>query len=50
MELLLNNYLGHWDILIFHKNVASLFTESAIKPTPLLHANFQMPWRTDATD
>ena len=46
MELLLNNYLGHWDILIFEKTFAFLIVKSAIKPTPLLHANFQMPWRT----
>ena len=46
MKLLLNNYLWHWDILSLRKLVF-LFKESAIKPTPLLHANFQMPWRTE---
>ena len=46
MELLLNNYLGHWDILSLRKLVF-LFKESAIKATPLLHATFQMPWRTE---
>ena len=46
MELLLNNYLGHWDILILEKTFVFLIIKSAIKPTPLLHANFQMPWRT----
>ena len=36
--------LGH---SIFEKNFVFLFKESAIKPTPLLHANFQMSWRTE---
>ena len=46
MELLLNNYLGHWNILILVKTFVFLIIESAIKPTPLLHANFQMPRHT----
>ena len=45
MELLLNNYLGHF--LNIEKTLAFLFIESAIKATPLLHANFQMPWHTE---
>ena len=36
--------LGHWDILIFEKTFVFLFIESVIKSTPLLCANFQMPW------
>ena len=44
-ELLLNNYLGHF--LIIEKTFVFLSTESAIKPTPFLHANVQMPWRTE---
>ena len=37
MELLLNNYLGCF--LVIEKTFVFLFTESAIKPTLLLHAN-----------
>ena len=37
MELLLNNYLGYF--LVIEKTFVFLFTESAIKPTLLLHAN-----------
>ena len=46
MELLLNNYLGHSNILILVKTFVFLIIESAIKPTPLLHANFQMTRHT----
>ena len=35
--------MGH---SIFEKTFVFLFKESAIKPTPLLHANFQIPWQT----
>ena len=45
MELLLNNYLGHF--LIIETTFVFLFIESAIKPTPLLHANVQMPCCTE---
>ena len=45
MKLLLNNFLGHF--LIIEKTFAFLFIESAIKATPLLHANVQMSWRTE---
>ena len=45
MELLLNNYLGHF--LIIEKTFVFLFVKSAIKPIPLLHANFKMPWHTE---
>ena len=45
MEMLLNNYLGHF--LIIGKTFVFLFIESAIKPTPLLHAKLQIPWRTE---
>ena len=45
MELLLNNYLGYFLIII--KALVFLFKESAIKPTTLLHANVQMSWRTE---
>ena len=45
MELLLNKYLGHF--LIIEKTFHFLFIESAIKPTLLLHANVQIPWRTE---
>ena len=41
MELLLHNYLGHGDILIIEKTFVSVFIESAIKPTSLLHADVQ---------
>ena len=44
MKLLLNNYLGHF--LIIEKTFF-YFIESAINLTPLLHANVQMPWRTE---
>ena len=47
MELLLSNYLGHWDILIVEKTFIFLFMESTIKPTLLPHANVQMPWCTE---
>ena len=40
-----NNYLGHF--LIIEKTFVFLFIQSAIKPTPLLYANVQMPWRTE---
>ena len=36
-ELLLNNYLGHF--LIIEKTFVFLCIKSAIKPTPMLHAN-----------
>ena len=45
MELLLNNYLGHF--LIIEKTFVLLFIKSAIKSTPLLHANVKMPWCTE---
>ena len=45
MELLLKNYLGHF--LTIEKTFDFLFLESAIKPTPLLHVNIQMPYRTE---
>ena len=45
LELLLNINLGHF--LIIEKTFVLLFTESAIKPTPLLHANIQRPWHTE---
>ena len=45
MKLLLKNYLGH--ILIIEKTAVFLFTESAIKPTPLLHTNVQINWCTE---
>ena len=35
--------LGH---SFFEKTFFFLFKESAVKPTPLLNANFQMPWHT----
>ena len=44
MELLLNNYLGHF--LIIEKTFVFLFIESAIKLIPLSHANVQIPWPT----
>ena len=40
MELLLNNYLGHF--LIIEKTFVFLCIKSAIKPTPMLHANVSM--------
>ena len=45
VELLLNIYLGHF--LIIGKIFVFLFIESAIKPTPLLQVNVQMPWHTE---
>ena len=44
MELLLNNYLGHF--LIIEKTFVFLFIESAIKLIPWSHANVQIPWPT----
>ena len=48
MELLLNNYLGHF--LIIEKTFAFLFIEKAIKATPLLQAMSKCPGVLNATN
>ena len=45
IELLLNNYLGHF--LIIEKKIYFSFHVKCNKDNTLLHANIQMPWCTE---